>query len=208
MLRWDAFKPRYSPIRLNRKNRMVYFLRRDGTVASAPWEKTYFTAFRGVPPYTDVWGLKCILLDEDGRTIRDYFEFNHQDSYEGVQGLWEFIRRYMEEGPEAVADSVSYYIPIGRFGENPLYGFCRLLLNFNKSIGMQVFMAPLMLVFAIGRVISMLTGSNPKWPKEVEEACAVDPDDPWIRDSRNNKPLIPGIFSAIRRPAKDETNQG
>jgi hypothetical protein len=190
---------------------MVYFLRKDGTVASAPWERAFFTAYRGTPPHNTVWGLECLILAEDGMTVKDVFFFNYQESIQGILNFWEYLRRYMEEGPEQVADKVSYYIPISADGENPLYGFCRMLLNFNGSVAMQILASPLLLVFAAGRVISMITGTLPKWPQEIEDACAVDPDDPWARDSRNNKPYLPGIFKALRKDenfGKNENPEG
>jgi hypothetical protein len=37
----------------------------------------------------------------------------------------------------------------------------------------------------------MRTSKIPAWPEDIEAACAVDPNDPYIRDASNNPEAIP-----------------
>jgi hypothetical protein len=196
--RVDSFRRTYEPIRFNRKNRMVYIMRRDGTVASAPWDEVYFSSWANLGRYQeDTKGLKCLILHQDRLTVHQMFLLNFQGDVKGIMNFWEYIRRYMEEGPKDSCEQVTYCIPIWNHFESPLYGYCRLMLNFEGVI-FRILYSPLVLVFAIGRSLAMLTCWSPKWPEEVERACAIDPDDPYVRDWRNNPPVIPGIFSAIK----------
>ncbi len=195
--RLDSFRRTYEPIRFNRKNRMVYFMRRDGTVASAPWNEVYFASWYNVGRYESVFGLKCLILDKDRVTVRDTFLLNFQGDVKGIMNFWEYIRRYMEEDPKDSCEQVTYCIPIANHWESPLYGCCRLMLTID-FVPFWIMFSPLFLAGAIARFLAMLTCWSPKWPEEVERACAIDPDDPYARDWRNNPPLIPGIFSAIQ----------
>jgi hypothetical protein len=47
-------------------------------------------------------------------------------------------------------------------------------------------LSPAFLLFSLGRVIAMWTSQIPKWPQEVEDACTVEPNDPYARDWRMN----------------------
>lgn len=193
MLRFDAFRLTHCSIRLNRKNRTVYMFRRNGTVASVPWEKAFFLVWSD-SSHRGLLGLQCHILDESRQTVLDTFTFDYQGDREGVLQLWEYIRTYMEKGPDKVKAGTSFCLPIGDRKEPPWFGLVRLLMNFNGWPLFQVLISPLVFVFAIGRAIATLTCRIPKWPKEVEEACAIPPGDPYARDWRNNPPLDWWIF--------------
>jgi hypothetical protein len=197
LFRIDGFRRTYEPIRFNRKNRMVYIMRRDGTVASAPWDEVYCAGWNNIGRYESTFGLKCLILDKDRVTVRNTFLLNFQGDVKGIMNFWEYIRRYMEEDPKDSCEQVTYCIPIGNHWESPLYGCCRLMLAID-FVPFWIMFSPLFLAGAIARFLAMLTCWSPKWPEEVERACAIEPDDPFVRDWRTNPPLIPGIFSAIR----------
>ncbi|MCL2877098.1 MAG: hypothetical protein FWF12_12680, partial [Betaproteobacteria bacterium] len=54
---------------------------------------------------------------------------------------------------------------------------------------------PLALIFSLGRWTAMHTCTIPRWPAEVEAACAVEPNDPYLRD--RNHLAAPGT---VKKP--------
>ncbi|WP_413496483.1 DUF6708 domain-containing protein, partial [Morganella psychrotolerans] len=92
----------HYPIRFNRKTRMVYAFRTDGTIISAPWDTIYFTSGLGrFKAPTEGYYLSGHILSDDKKTIIDTFCLPESDIYkEDLIPHWEFIRRYMEEGVE------------------------------------------------------------------------------------------------------------
>jgi len=92
-----------------------------------------------------------------------------------IVNLWEFIRRYMEEGPQSVPRPKkllgkvpwpwlslqapwSFMKPLWRAGLKP------------KVLLWTVLLSPVMLIHATGHWISLLLGWEPRWPKIIREA--------------------------------------
>ena len=68
-------------------------------------------------------------------------------------------------------------------GGLPWEGFMRLLLNMNGHPFGQLLFSPFYFISSLGRWIAMRTSKIPQWPQWVEEACVIDPNDPYNRDS-------------------------
>lgn len=186
-LRKESFAYTHYPIRLNRKNRMVYVFRLDGTVLSVPWDEVFFTLGRGTR--SDSWDVRAHVLDGDGKTVKETFALGWEWPDHGdLRRFWEFHRRYMEEGPRAVLGDIPYYLPIVDRKEFYLLGLRRLLFNFGNHFVMQLVMMPFFVFFSLGRVFAMKTSKIPRWPQEVEDACRIEPGDPNERDARHNPP--------------------
>ena len=59
------------------------------------------------------WDIRGLILDQDGVTVKETFAFCIATSrIENAYSHWEFLRRYMEEGPQAVLDAVLYCMPV------------------------------------------------------------------------------------------------
>jgi len=54
---------------------------------------------------------------------------------------------------------------------------------------------PLALLFSLGRWVAARTCVIPRWPADVEAACAVEPNDPYLRD--RNHLAAPGT---VKKP--------
>ena len=106
----EMFRWTYYPIALDRKRRLVHVFRLDGTVLTAPWDKIYFTLGRSKAAFgMRNWDIRGLILDPDGVTVKETFSFCIATSrVENAYSHWEFLRRYMEEGPQAVLDAVLY----------------------------------------------------------------------------------------------------
>lgn len=183
--RHEFFVYTYYPVRFVRKSRMVHVFRhpRFGGVLSVPWDDVFWHVGRGyVQKYLcDVRGHVM-----DGHEVVDTFAVGHcygDDRLEEIQSLWEFIYRYMEEGPEAVADH-----PMERLiHESPLptwkncysYAFVSMGMTF---ITLRYLLAPLfyplVLSLASMRWLVFRTCKPPVWPPEVESESRIEPNDP------------------------------
>ena len=182
-IRMDCFRHTHYPLRFNRKTRMVHVFRTNGTVLSVPWDKLYFTLGYGA---VGIWEVLGHLLAEDGKTIKETFVLSTVGMREDpeLRSQWEFIRRYMEEGPEKLYDQVITMYPVDKKKEPYLFGLKRFSMNFAYWPIVTLIFSPLILLGSIGRWIAMRTCKIPRWPAEVEAESEIDPNDPYICDER------------------------
>lgn len=187
-LRLESFRYTHYPLRFNRKTRMVHAFRYDGTVLSAPWDDLFFTLGRGNRHnLKQEWDVRMHVLDADGVTVRDTLSLGlHSDDQDILRRYWELHRRYMEEGPQAISAIVEVFMPVDEKRETFLFGYQRWWSNFLPSPAAYVLMAPFVPLFALGRWFAMQTSKVPIWPAQVEAACAIEPDDLYRRDARDN----------------------
>lgn len=187
-IRRESFRYTHYPIRLNRKARKVYVFRLDGTVLETPWDDLYITMGPAAPSriFGTDWDLRAHVLDADGDTVRETFAFGEVSDPENLRHYFSYLQRYMEEGPEAVAQYTPHCLDISDKRETASFGFKRLWLNMHGWIAIQVLMLPLFVFSALGRVIAMRTSRIPQWPTEVEAANRIQPGDPWVRDARTH----------------------
>jgi len=196
----ESFTFTHWPIRFNRKNRMVYAFRVRGGIRPnkgilrESWDKLYFV-LTNTKQDSDTWDVRAHILSDDGKRVQETFALSHSDSYRPEMknsptfSQWEFIRRYMEEGPEKLIGQVEYTLDIADKRESFVDGYLWLLKHFNGyPIAIVIFAVP-MFFFAIGRWVGIHTSRIPKWPDDIEIECAVDPNDPYIRDATHPVPL-------------------
>lgn len=208
LLRHDLFAYTHYPIRFNRKNRKVYVFRHNGEggVLTVPWDDVFWHIGRGMQQkyLCDVRGH---LLD--GVRVRETFAVGHyfDDSrVDRIQGLWEFIRRYMEEGPETVAEH-----PLDRMIElsmTPSWTNCYLWVMANIGTGFTSLrfvlfplFYPIVGLLTLGRWLTLNSCKAPIWPPEVESECQVDPNDP----NRWEEPSY--LWEFANRPGVVERNE-
>lgn len=192
LIRKDGFRFTHYPIRLNRKTRTVHVFRADGTVLSTPWNDLFF-CIAALPKST--WEIQGHVLDTDGVTVKETFAFPATATgvaeREQLRRYWEFVRRYMEDGPQAVSKRVEYCLPIADRREGFKDGFHRMHGQANALF------APLLIVVLLflyilpypGRCLAMRTSKLPAWPKEVEDSCVIETDDPYRKDASTNHPI-------------------
>jgi hypothetical protein len=188
MLRKESFTYTHYPIRLNRKTRMVHVFRINGTVLSVPWDEVFFCI---APCGKGDWEIQGHVLDKDKKTVLETFAFSEgagsKLESEKLKNYWEFVRRYMEEGPESVIDGITGYLPISDRRETFIFGFHRM--RFIVGAAPLILQIPILILNTLiypARWFAMRTSKIPVWPKEIEEQCTVDPNDPYIRDARHN----------------------
>jgi hypothetical protein len=184
LLRKESFAYTHYPMRFNRKTRMVHVFRPNGTVLSMPWDQLYFTL--GHMAQWNDWEVRGHVLDADQATVRESFalsyvgSLNPGDEHDFVRAHWEFVRRYMEDGPQSVSGQVQFCMPIDVRRETFKVGMERVFANIASAPFLLYYLLfPLCLVVSLFRFIAINTSKIPQWPADVEAASAVDPGDPY-----------------------------
>ena len=193
----EAFRYTHYPMRFNRKNRMVYVTRFDGTVMAEPWDKLFFALgdmgkgahdirmhrldadVAGLEPRELMHHLSTNTVNVLETHALTYFSDAHDPN---LLAQWEFIRQYMENGPAPFMDDITVVMDVHDRRESFVRGFLRLHTS-SGALGFLVL--PVDLVYAVGRWLANITSKIPRWPEEVERECRIAPDDPYIRDRDN-----------------------
>jgi hypothetical protein len=88
----------------------------------------------------------------------------------------------MEHGPEELYPHFKVALPVAVRKETWYEGFMRLMLNMNGfNIGMWLF-SPFWFYASLGRFLVMRTSKIPQWPQWVEDECAIEAGDPYVRE--------------------------
>lgn len=184
-LRHDFFSYTHYPVRFNRKARKVHVFRHNGPggVLTVPWDEVFWHVGRGYQQkfLCDVRG--HVL---DGDMVRETFavgRYTGAERIDRIQSLWEFICRYMEEGPETAVDH-----PLDRMivlSVAPTWKNCYAHAFGSMGAGfvsLRYMLAPLFypIVWSLTLVrwLVFKTCKRPVWPPEVEEESRIEPDDP------------------------------
>ena len=185
----EWFRYTHYPMRFNRRNRMVYVFRGDDTVLEASWDDVYFT----LRVNSQAFGVRtlniCGLVLNDPETVQEMFVFGYaSSSRDDCLRHWEFIRCYMEEGPQAVIDApgMGLYLPIADKRETLYQGWVALVSRDAWNPIVKWLMLPLHVFSFIGRLVCRVTSKVPLWPADVEAACRIAANDPYVCDSRTN----------------------
>ncbi|MEK7889136.1 DUF6708 domain-containing protein [Burkholderia contaminans] len=189
----EAFSWTHFPIRFNYGNRLVYVFRRNGTVLEAKWDEIFFTLGRCERTAgRQNWDIRGHILDKDGETVRETFALPGDTMLvDQLKHSWEFVRRYMEEGPAAVYRDVYWCHDIAERREKYSVGLRYMFFSLNGQPLGQILLSPVFFVASLGRWFAMRTSKIPVWPAEVEAMCQVDPFDPYLRDASRNPEKIP-----------------
>lgn len=191
-LKKELFTLTHYPVRLNRKTRRVHVMMLNGEVLSVPWEEVYWHIGRGGQSALALGSVRGHVLSEDGQTVLKTFDVGQVSGYPDSEDRWlgrhwEFMRRYMEEGPQAVVDKVDFCMPIAEKKESYWFGLQVLLSQFNGMfLPMYLFALPFVLVSSVVRWCVLKTQKIPRWPQEVEAQCQIEAGDPYRRDIRTN----------------------
>lgn len=189
----ESFAYTHYPIRFDRKNRKVHVFRTNGSVVSVKWDEIFFTL--GEVAYGSEWEVRGHILAQDKCTVLETFALSYAGSVSSksissggrstsaadyVHAHWEFIRRYMEEGPQHLSDQVQFCMPVDGRREKASVSFERIFANVASAPSIFYWMSfPLCIVVSLFRIFAMRTSKIPGWPVEIEASCAVEPNDPY-----------------------------
>lgn len=192
-LRKESFTYTYFPIRFNFKTKMVHVFRADGSVLSAPWDEIFFTL--GHLPFMNDWEVRGHIMESDNVTIRESFalsyygsispvdlaaQADHISSTDFVRAHWEFVRRYMEDGPQSVSNQVQFCMPIDKRRESVRISLERTFANISGApIPVFFMLVPYCTIAFLFRLIAVRTSKIPVWPDDIEASSKVEPGDPF-----------------------------
>lgn len=183
LFRWTCY-----PIILDRKGRMVHVFQLDGTTLSISWDKVFFTMGRGKALGAANWDVRALVLAEDGNTVVNTFAFGVlSDIPEVVQGHWEFLRRYMEEGPASVISTIKFCMPVNGKRESAAVSRERIFANDAQlPASLRAVTSPFNFLHSLARSAVIYTSKIPVWPEEIMRTLPVAADDPYVKDSSIN----------------------
>eukprot|EP01032_Pedospumella_encystans_P031728 gene31729-35817_t len=185
LLKKESFAYTHYPMRFNRKTRMVHVFRPGGTVLSVPWDEVFFTL--GHMPQWNEWEVRGHVIEADRTTVRESFALSylgsmspadaelgrtHFSDQDFVRAHWEFVRRFMEEGPQAVSSQVQFCMPVSGRRELARVSMERAFANIaGANIVLYWMLFPFCLAVGLGRVLAVRTSKIPRWPADVEASC-------------------------------------
>jgi hypothetical protein len=197
LIRKEAYCWTHYPIRFNRKNRMVYVFGFAGIVRSAKWDDLFFTLGRSEFVMKQQWDIRGHVLKADKETVEWSFALHGESPIpRKLKMYWEFVRRYMEEGPASVHDEVFWCHDIATKRETFRVGRDVVQLQEGRGLLEKIFF----LFFwsaALARSFVMRTSKIPVWPDEVEALCKIEPNDAYVIDASNNPDRFPYKGSVI-----------
>ncbi|MBC3499743.1 hypothetical protein HU753_27520 [Pseudomonas sp. SWRI67] len=178
LTRLEMLTSRHLLIRFNRKTQQVHLHRPSycGGIVTFPWRTTGST---GLYPEDDSLsvGVRLGLIWHPSHTGLPHMEM----AFVGKQGQggselrdeWEFIRRYMEEGPHAVPRprlSTQLPSPIQAFSAQ-FEGLGRFFRKSSWLFKLALLMVwPAFVIVGTAHWFSLLLCWRPRWPKVIREA--------------------------------------
>ena len=186
-LQLEAFTARRLVVRFNRKTRKVYLLRpeRIGGIRIMDWDKVEIGVPKDLPELAGVGAFVILGWEEDGGADMQGNSAGPQLVFLGkpargaseLLAFWEYIRRYMEDGPTAAPPPKKL---ICKFPW-PWLSFkaaWRLDSRFLRHPVLWVFVVlnalilPVILLHALFHWLSLLLCYEPRFPREIEQAAA------------------------------------
>jgi hypothetical protein len=191
-LRLEVFTARRLIVRFNRVTRKIYLLRPKhiGGIVALDWDTAEVCIDPKMSELDGTGGFVMLGWDKETHSVRDA-DGNLKDDIEitfvgkttrngsELLAFWEYIRRYMEEGPEAAPPPKKL---IGKFPWpwRSLMAVWRLDSRFIRTPELWLFvlayslLLPLILLHALGHWISLLLCYEPKFPRSIAEAGLND----------------------------------
>ena len=185
-IRLESFTARRIIIRFNRITRKVYLLRPKhlGGIRIMDWDKTEILIDKNMSELEGTGGFVILVWDRgDGVDLEGTPTDNIEVSFIGkptrnaseLLAFWEYIRRYMEDGPAAAPapEKLICKFPWPWLSLKAAWG---LDTSFVRNRELRVFVLlnlllwPVILIHATGHWLSLLLCYEPRFPKNIEDA--------------------------------------
>lgn len=185
-LRLESFTARRIIVRFNRITRKVYLLRPKhlGGIRIMDWDKAEILIDKGMSELEGTGGYIILVWDKgDGVDLQGTSTDNLEVTFVGkptrnaseLLAFWEYIRRYMEDGP-AAAPAPKKLLSKFPWPWLSLKAAWGLDTRFLRHRALWVFvlanllMLPAILIHATGHWLSLLLCYEPRFPRAIEEA--------------------------------------
>lgn len=214
-IRVELFTQRHLVARFHRKTRQVYFSRpiyAGGTIV-LPWDAAIPAVNPEDPDFTGI-GSFLLLSFPSEHTGAGYDETlmlgRPMHGNEELVGFWEFIRRYMEEGPQSVPKP-KRLLSLWPTPIEPIRATLRFMSGFWRNGGKiaalitGTLLSPLIVLHALCHWISLLLCWTPRWPKEIQEAGQPGKPIPKLTTAEDFGPIIGANLRANTLKERSET---
>ncbi|MCK0714540.1 DUF6708 domain-containing protein [Chromohalobacter sarecensis] len=197
LVRWDMFRKTHYPMRFNRRDRKVYAWSQDMGVVTMNWDDIQFYTSEATKSQ-DRRGMsreeiRGFVRDRNGNMLYHlvFFKYEGLKGMKGVLEIWELVRRYMEE-PDGHIQAYQVdqrLLDLEGKRESFIHSLIQATQVLADSRAVQLIFAPMVMWAGTGRIIAKCTCRVPRWPEWVEEKCRIDPNDPYVRNRHNERPL-------------------
>lgn len=179
-VRVELLTQRHLIARFNRKTRQVYLNRPTyaGGNVVLDWDSAVAAIDPNEPDHLGMGGF-LVLVFSNKRSPSDFedvaFLGRPMSGNREIEGFWEYIRRYMEDGPEAVPKP-KRLLPLWPSPVEAVRATLRFMSPMWRASGKPValltglVLSPLLALHAFCHWISLLLCWKPRWPKEIREA--------------------------------------
>ncbi|WP_242487374.1 MULTISPECIES: DUF6708 domain-containing protein [unclassified Pseudomonas] len=185
-LRLESFTARRIIVRFNRITRKVYLLRPKhlGGIRIMEWDKAEVVIDKNMTELDGTGGFVIVIWEkDDGVDLQGNPLDNIEAAFVGkptrnaseLLAFWEYIRRYMEDGP-AAAPPPKKLISKFPWPWNSFKAAWGLDTRFLQHSGLWVFvlinllLLPVVLIHGTGHWLSLLLCYEPRFPRVIEEA--------------------------------------
>ena len=184
--RLESFTARRIIVRFNRITRKVYLLRPKhlGGIRIMDWDKTEILIDKNMSELEGTGGFVILVWDRgDGVDLEGTPTDNIEVTFVGkptrnaseLLAFWEYIRRYMEEGPAAAPapEKLICKFPWPWLSLKAAWG---LDSSFIRTRELRIFVLlnlllwPVILIHATGHWLSLLLCYEPRFPRSIEDA--------------------------------------
>lgn len=177
--RLEILTSRHLLIRFNRKTQQVYLHRPNscGGIAVLPWKG--ITSEGAALDANEEAGLNVPLVLTWGPAVTQTLRIEvaavgrRGNNMSELRDEWEFIRRFMDEGPEGLPrPRLTSHFPWPWHAFSAQFeGIAHFLRKGNNAIKLSVLLiSPAIVLFGIAHWISLLLCWKPRWPKVIREA--------------------------------------
>ena len=182
----ESFTARRIIVRFNRITRKVYLLRPKhlGGIRIMDWDKTEILIDKNMSELEGTGGFVILVWDRgDGVDLEGTPTDNIEVTFVGkptrnaseLLAFWEYIRRYMEEGPAAAPapEKLICKFPWPWLSLKAAWG---LDSSFIRTRELRIFVLlnlllwPVILIHATGHWLSLLLCYEPRFPRSIEDA--------------------------------------
>lgn len=178
----DWFTYRHGAIRFNHKTRQVhvFYSSKLGGPRSYNWDDALLSCEE-----TKIGNHVLFIVAADPEKRRCYDSFSVGDDIHDKEDClaWcEYVRRYMEEGPDSVPDPEWCLTDKLSLKESFLRWFRLRELsradkngeNIHPALIRMLLLSPVLAFFSLGHYLSMLTSKRVRWPDDIKKACGEE----------------------------------
>jgi hypothetical protein len=195
----EFFSLKRRPIRLHRKLKKIYSIRRrkffqkpgeGDTIKEISWnENAIFCIHKGRTNSGYTYHIRYYEIDKDNNVTFAFAlgrEWVGKESIEDLLSQWNFWCTYMRQGPEHIPKPALYFSE----NETPLESFLMCMYDFGgtASAAARIIVMPFILMNTVFRLLSLSTCRDPIWPASVEQVSIIDEDDPY-EQPRGDTPI-------------------